>query len=169
MSGLVVGVISDTHGLLRPQAREALLGVDHIIHAGDIGSLAVLQELERVAPLTAIRGNNDQQAWALDIPESTSITLGAHSLYVLHSLADLALDPQERHIDVVVSGHSHKPAVHRSEGVLYLNPGSAGPRRFSLPITVAKLFLSVDTVRAEIVPLVIEAVRSPRIRRVSKR
>lgn len=154
MKGRIVGIISDTHGLLRPEAREALMGVDHIVHAGDIGSPTVLKELQQIAPLTAIRGNNDPQAWAQDIPETTTVKLASRHLYVLHSIADLDFDPKERHIDVVISGHSHKPAIRESQGVLYLNPGSAGPRRFSLPVTVAKLFLSVDTVSAEIVTLI---------------
>jgi putative phosphoesterase len=165
----IVGVISDTHGLLRPEAREALRGVDHIIHAGDIGSPAVLEELKQIAPLTVIRGNNDQEAWAHDIPETTTVKLADHRIYVLHSIADLDLDPEAHQIDVVISGHSHKPLIRESQGVLYLNPGSAGPRRFSLPITVAKLFLSVDTVRAEIITLPVEAPKASRSRRISKR
>ena len=160
-----VGVISDTHGLLRPEARDALSGVDHIIHAGDIGSPAVVEQLKQIATLTVIRGNNDQEAWAHDIPETTTVKLDDHRIYVLHSIADLDFDPEVHQIDVVISGHSHKPVIRESQGVLYLNPGSAGPRRFSLPITVAKLFLSVDTVRAEIVTLTVEAVKAPRSRR----
>jgi uncharacterized protein len=165
----IVGVISDTHGLLRPEAREALRGVDHIIHAGDIGSPAVVEELKQIAPLAVIRGNNDQDAWADDIPETTTVKLDGHHIYVLHSIADLDLDPEAHHIDVVISGHSHKPVIRESQGVLYLNPGSAGPRRFSLPITVAKLFLSVDTVRAEIVTLTVEAPKASRSSRTNKR
>ena len=161
----IVGVISDTHGLLRPEAREALRSVDHIIHAGDIGSPAVVEELKQIAPLTIIRGNNDQQAWAHDIPETTTLTLDDHRIYILHSIADLDFDPEVHQIDVVISGHSHKALIRESQGVLYLNPGSAGPRRFSLPITVAKLFLSVDTVRAEIVTLTVAAAKAPRSRR----
>lgn len=164
-----VGVISDTHGLLRPEAREALKDVDHVIHAGDIGSPAVLEALKQIAPLTVIRGNNDQEAWAHDIPETTTVKLSGRRIYVLHSIADLDLDPGAHQIDVVISGHSHKPVIRESKGVLYLNPGSAGPRRFSLPISVAKLFLSGDTVRAEIVTLTVEARKAPRSRRINKR
>ena len=167
MKPRVIGVISDTHGLLRPEAREALAGVDHIIHAGDIGSPSVVEELERIAPLTAIRGNNDREAWAHGIPETAEVTLNGHVIYVLHNIADFTLDPAQQ-VDVVISGHSHKPTVHQSERVLYLNPGSAGPRRFSLPITVAKLFLNVDAVRAEIVALAVEVAKTARNPRTRK-
>jgi uncharacterized protein len=149
----VVGVISDTHGLLRPEARHALQGVEHILHAGDIGSQGILVELRSIAPTTAIRGNNDRDAWATRIPEALTLQLHGRRIHLVHSIADLDLDPATAAIDIIISGHSHKPSITHSGGVLYLNPGSAGPRRFSLPITVAKLFLSPDGVRAEIIPL----------------
>lgn len=148
-----IGLIADTHGLLRPQALTALLGVDHLIHAGDIGGPQILAELERIAPLSVVRGNNDSEAWADGIPEHLTLRFGAISLYVLHDLKQLAIDPKAEGIDVVVAGHSHKPLHEQRDGVLYLNPGSAGPRRFKLPIGVAVLHIDGDKVRAELVTL----------------
>ncbi|MEX0407789.1 metallophosphoesterase family protein [Aquibium sp. LZ166] len=134
-----IGIISDTHGLLRPQALELLAGVDHILHAGDVGSPAILPELERIAPVTAIRGNVDTQAWAAELPETARITFEGHSIFVRHDRKALDLDPAQEGIAAVISGHSHKPGVETVDGVLYLNPGSAGRRRFRLPVTVATL------------------------------
>ena len=148
-----IGLIADTHGLLRPQALAALQGVDHLIHAGDIGGPQILAELERIAPLSVVRGNNDGDAWAGGIPESLTLRFGAISLYVLHDLKRLAIDPRAEAIDVVIAGHSHKPLHDERDGVLYLNPGSAGPRRFKLPIGVALLHIDGDKVRAELVTL----------------
>lgn len=148
-----IGLIADTHGLLRPQALTALQGVDHLIHAGDIGGPQILAELERIAPLSVVRGNNDGDAWADGIPESLTLRFGAISLYVLHDLKQLAIDPKAEGIDVVIAGHSHKPLHDVRDGVLYLNPGSAGPRRFKLPIGVALLHIDGDKVRAELVTL----------------
>ncbi|OLU16506.1 MULTISPECIES: metallophosphoesterase family protein [unclassified Pseudomonas] len=148
-----IGLIADTHGLLRPQALAALQGVDHLIHAGDIGGPQILAELERIAPLSVVRGNNDAEAWADAIPESLTLRFGAVSLYVLHDLKKLAIDPRAEAIDVVIAGHSHKPLHDVRDGVLYLNPGSAGPRRFKLPIGVAVLHIDGDKVRAELVTL----------------
>lgn len=153
----VVGVISDTHGLVRPEALVIMQGCDHIIHAGDIGSEQVLKALEALAPLTAIRGNNDKQPWAKRIPETALIELGTHMIYVLHDLKQIDLDPRTADISVVISGHSHKPACVEKEGVLYLNPGSAGPRRFNLPLSAAKLYVTKTSVHAEIVPIELNA------------
>ena len=134
-----IGVISDTHGLLRPEAPERLAGVDHIIHAGDIGSPDILPELERIAPVTAIKGNVDTQAWAANLPETARVAFDGHSIFVLHDRKALDFDPAREGIAVVISGHSHKPGIETVDGVLYLNPGSAGRRRFRLPVTVATL------------------------------
>ncbi|WP_315765507.1 MULTISPECIES: metallophosphoesterase family protein [unclassified Bradyrhizobium] len=136
-----VGIISDTHGLLRPEAVQRLAGVDHIIHAGDIGRPEVLDGLRRIAPVTAIRGNVDDGAWAKEYPETATVRLEGRSLYVLHDVNALSLDPAALGIDAVISGHSHKVRVETIDGILYLNPGSAGPRRFRLPITLATLDL----------------------------
>jgi uncharacterized protein len=147
---MLIGIISDTHGLLRPEACEQLARVDHIIHAGDIGSPEVISELRKLAPTTAIRGNIDRAKWADDHPYTERLTLGGRTLYVLHNLNDLDLDPAAAGIDVVVSGHSHQPKIETVGGVLYLNPGSAGPRRFTLPIAVATLELTGDALRPRI-------------------
>ena len=137
-----IGIISDTHGLLRPEAIKQLAGADHIIHAGDIGAPEVIEGLRRIAPTTAIRGNIDVGEWAKDYPDSELVVLGGRSLYVLHNLKEIKLDPTACGIDVVVSGHSHRPKIETRNGVLYVNPGSAGPRRFKLPIAVAIIALS---------------------------
>ena len=142
-----IGIISDTHGLLRPEAAEQLAGVDHIIHAGDIGSPEVIEGLRRIAPVTAIKGNIDRDEWAAGYPHTELVKLGGRFFYVLHNLKELDLDPVAAGIDVVVSGHSHSPKVETAGGVLYLNPGSAGPRRFSLPIALATLELTGDAMR----------------------
>lgn len=137
-----IGVISDTHGLLRPQALAALEGSDLIIHAGDIGKPEILDELAKLAPVVAVRGNNDRAEWAAILPEKRLVTVGEVSLYLLHILPELDINPVERGIKAVISGHSHKPAIFYKEGVLYLNPGSAGPRRFKLPVSVALLSIT---------------------------
>ncbi|WP_316166128.1 MULTISPECIES: metallophosphoesterase family protein [unclassified Bradyrhizobium] len=142
-----VGIISDTHGLLRPEALHCLKGVDHIIHAGDIGHPDVIDGLRRIAPITAIRGNVDTAAWAKDYPETTTIQLEGRSFYVLHDRNTLSVDPASPGIDAVISGHSHKVRIETIDGVLYLNPGSAGPRRFRLPITLATLDLGPGELR----------------------
>ena len=147
---MIIGVISDTHGLLRPEAEERLAGVDHIIHAGDIGNPEIVPRLRAIAPTTAIRGNVDTQEWAREFPDWDAVTLAGRSIYVLHDLGDLNLDPVTAGFDIVISGHSHRPRVETIDGVLYLNPGSAGPRRFRLPITLATLDLSDDAIRPEI-------------------
>ncbi|HEY4165437.1 MAG TPA: metallophosphoesterase family protein [Reyranella sp.] len=147
---MMIGIISDTHGLLRPEACERLAGVDHIIHAGDIGGPEVIAGLREIAPTTAIRGNVDKGQWAGEHPHTEWLTLGGRTFYVLHNLNDLDLDPAAAGIDVVVSGHSHQPKIETVGGVLYLNPGSAGPRRFTLPIAVATLELTSDAPQARI-------------------
>jgi hypothetical protein len=142
-----IGVISDTHGLLRPEAEQCLAGVAHIIHAGDIGRPEVIAGLRRIAPVMAIKGNVDTADWAACYPGTRTIKLGGRVIYVLHDVHELKLDPVSKGIDVVISGHSHRPDVETVDGVLYLNPGSAGPRRFSLPITVAILEVTSSGVR----------------------
>ena len=141
---LKIGIISDTHGLLRPEAEQRLAGVAHIIHAGDVGRADVLAALRQIAPVTAIRGNVDTGEWAKDYPDTLTLRLGARSFYVLHDLGQLQIDPAACGIDVVVSGHSHRPRVETIDRVLYLNPGSAGPRRFKLPIKLATVELSAS-------------------------
>ena len=128
-----IGVISDTHGLLRPEALDALAGVDHIIHAGDIGSPEIVSRLREIAPITAIRGNVDRQPWATAFPERKTVLLAGWSIHVLHDVGDLDFDPGKQGVAMVISGHSHRPRVETVNGVLFLNPGSAGPRRFKLP------------------------------------
>ncbi|MET0534112.1 MAG: metallophosphoesterase family protein [Steroidobacter sp.] len=149
----MIGVISDTHGLIRPEALMPLVGVQRIVHAGDIGSPIVLERLETIAPVAAVRGNNDKGEWAERLPNTLSIHVRGHSIHVLHDLAQIDLSPSHAGFSVVISGHSHKPEVEEREGVLFINPGSAGPRRFRLPIAVAKLYVADDSVRAEIIEL----------------
>jgi hypothetical protein len=145
-----VGVISDTHGLLRPEAMAALAGVEYIVHAGDIGAQAVLDQLRQIAPVTAVRGNNDKESWAEGLPDTNVLNVLDRTLYVLHDISELEVDPSAAGYAVVVTGHSHKPAVVTKNGVLFVNPGSAGPRRFSLPVTIAILDIGHDDIRAEI-------------------
>ncbi|MBU0838606.1 MAG: metallophosphatase family protein [Gammaproteobacteria bacterium] len=148
-----IGLISDTHGLLRPEALAALQDCAQIIHAGDIGKPQVLDGLRAIAPLEAIRGNIDIADWALELPERLDLRIGGLSLHVLHDLKQLDIDPLAAGIDVVIAGHSHKPKVERRDGVLYINPGSAGPRRFSLPISLALLELNDGDAQAELISL----------------
>ncbi|SJZ75896.1 metallophosphoesterase family protein [Novilysobacter spongiicola] len=148
-----IGLVSDTHGLVRPAALDYLRGSDHIIHAGDIGQSGVLDALGALAPVTAIRGNIDSGEWASGLPEVREETIGRVRILVLHDLKQLDRDPAATGIRVVVSGHSHKPAVEERDGVLYINPGSAGPRRFSLPVTAGELLVSLDLVTPKIVEL----------------
>jgi len=145
--GVRVGLVSDTHNLLRPEVLAYLRGSDHIVHAGDICGEAVLQALAQLAPLTAVRGNNDQGAWAQRLPQATTVEIAGIAIHVVHDLNDLALPRGSR---VVVSGHSHKPKVEEREGVLYVNPGSAGPRRFKLPISAAELRIAQGRVSAQL-------------------
>ena len=148
-----LGVISDTHGLVRPEALAALAGVERIVHAGDIGDQAVLDALARVAPVTAVRGNNDRGRWASDIPATEVVEVGGVLLYLLHDLHELDLEPRAAGFAAVISGHSHQPRLEDKDGVLYLNPGSAGPRRFKLPISLARLTIAKGRVNAELVTL----------------
>ncbi len=139
-----IGIISDTHGLMRPEALQALAGVDHILHAGDVGAPEVLERLRELAPVTAIRGNVDRGAWAQALPETDLVEAAGRFFYLVHDLAALDIDPSAAGVCAVVSGHSHRPAVHRRRGVLYVNPGSAGPRRFNLPVTLGLIDVSGD-------------------------
>jgi len=145
-----IGIVSDTHGLLRPETIEWLAGVHHIVHAGDIGRPEVISGLRKIAPVTAIRGNIDKGEWATHLPHTALVELGGRCIYVLHNLKELDLDPAATGIDVVVSGHSHRPKIETVGGVLYLNPGSAGPRRFTLPIALATLDLTRNALRPRI-------------------
>jgi uncharacterized protein len=157
-----LGIISDTHGLLRPQVVTFLEGCDRILHGGDIGNAAVLARLSAIAPVTAIRGNNDQGAWAAAIPETSLLEFNGVQVYAIHDLSLLDIDPSAAGIQIVVSGHSHKPAIERRDGVVFINPGSAGPRRFKLPISVADLLIEDGAISPRIVEL---ADDQPRVRR----
>ena len=152
-----VGLVSDTHSLLRPEAMAALRGSEHVIHAGDIGDAEILRRLSTIAPVTAVRGNNDVGDWADALPATQQLDLLGARIYVIHDLATLAVDPAAAGIDVVVSGHSHRPHRERRQGILYVNPGSAGPRRFRLPIAVGILTIDREGVDAELLTLDIEA------------
>lgn len=145
-----IGLISDTHGLLRPEAKQALSGVERIIHAGDIGTRAILDELSDIAPVVAVRGNNDKGDWARDIAETEVIEIDGVSIFTLHDLKELDLDPKAAGFAAVVTGHSHRPSIEERDGVLYVNPGSAGPRRFSLPVSVGFLEMEHGVFRARL-------------------
>jgi putative phosphoesterase len=147
-----IGIISDTHGLLRPEAIEHLAGSDHIIHAGDIGAPEVIGGLRGIAPTTAVRGNIDV-GWAKDYPDTQLVVLGGRAFYVLHNLNEINVDPEASGINIVVSGHSHRPRIETKAGVLYVNPGSAGPRRFKLPIALALLTISDRTIVPQIMQI----------------
>jgi putative phosphoesterase len=149
----IVGVISDTHGLLRPEALVALRGSDYIVHAGDVGDLRILDKLETVAPVTVVRGNVDHGVWAQKIPTTNVLEIGEISIYVLHSLQELDLKPDAAKFAVVVYGHSHVPKQEMKNGVLYFNPGSAGPKRFNLPVSVGRLIVTDGKIESEIVNL----------------
>src|ERR1700730_4518145 len=149
----MIGLISDTHGLLRPEALSALEGSDLIIHAGDVGAAEILEELRRLAPVVAVKGNVDTDAWCSDLPETAVAEAGSSLIYVLHDVKALAMKPAAAEIAMVVSGHSHKRLSEEREGVLYVNPGSAGPRRFSLPVTVARVDLRHNPWRVDFIDL----------------
>ena len=150
---LSVGVISDTHGLVRPAALEALRGSDLIVHAGDVGKPEVLDALRAIAPTFAVRGNNDSAPWARSLPQTEVVEAGPHCLYVLHELPGLDLDPAAAGFSAVISGHSHRPSAELRAGVLYLNPGSAGPRRFTLPVALARIRIAGPDLSHEIIEL----------------
>jgi putative phosphoesterase len=160
-----LGVISDTHGLLRPEAVAALVGVERIVHAGDIGDRGVLDALARVAPVSAVRGNNDRGRWAADIPATEVVEIGGATLYLLHDLNELDLDPRAAGFAAVIAGHSHQPRQEERDGVLYFNPGSAGPRRFRLPVSVGRLTIEDGRVRGTLVTLAVApAATAPAVR-----
>jgi putative phosphoesterase len=148
-----IGLISDTHGLLRPEAVDYLAGSDHIVHAGDIGGPELLERLAGIAPLTVVRGNNDTAAWARTIPETARLEMGGVSVYVIHDIKALDIEPAAAGVRVVVSGHSHKPACLERDGVLYVNPGSAGRRRFTLPIAAGELLVEGGQVEVRLLTL----------------
>ncbi len=150
---MIIGVISDTHGLLRPEALAAMRGSEYIIHAGDIGDPGILKKLAAIAPVTAIRGNVDREAWARKIPATDVLEVGGVSIYVLHNLAELDLKPGAAGFAVVVYGHSHVPKQEMRGGVLYFNPGSAGPRRFRLPVTIGRLMVTKGKASGEVVEI----------------
>ncbi len=152
-TGILISVISDTHGLLRPEALQALRGSDHIIHAGDVGASEILDELATIAPVIAIRGNVDKAGWVRGLPETEVVEIGGVLIYVLHDLAQLDLKPEAAGFKVVISGHSHVPKQETRDGVLYFNPGSAGPRRFKLPVTIGRLIVEGGLARGEIIPI----------------
>ncbi len=150
---VTVGLISDTHGLLRPEAVEALRGSDRIIHAGDVGDPVIVEHLTAIAPVTVVRGNIDREAWANAWPETDVVEIGGVQIYVLHDLSTLDLDPAVAGFGAVIYGHSHKPLIGREGRVLYVNPGSAGPRRFSLPISIGILTIDGATLSARVIEL----------------
>lgn len=149
----VIGVISDTHGLIRPQALRQLRGSNVIIHCGDVGAPEVLDALRSIAPVHAVRGNNDRGSWASGLPQEAFVEVGNQCLYVIHNLAELALEPAAAGVAVVLSGHSHRPRIEHRAGILFVNPGSAGPRRFSLPVTIALLVVKAGSCNGRIVEL----------------
>jgi uncharacterized protein len=153
--GKLIGIISDTHGLVRPEALQALKGVEMILHAGDIGNQDVLDTLHQIAPVVAVRGNNDKGEWAQSLPDWEVVEAGEVSIYMLHNVKEIDISPSGGGFQVVVSGHSHQPSVTEQRGVLYVNPGSAGPRRFKLPVSVAHLHVHGDKVQAKIIELVV--------------
>jgi putative phosphoesterase len=148
-----IGVISDTHGLLRAEAVSFLAGCNHIIHAGDVGSHSILETLSKMAPLVAVRGNNDTESWASGLHETEVLNVAGHRIFVLHDVSTLDVEPRQAGIHVVISGHSHKPSMAERNGVLYLNPGSAGPRRFKLPISVAEILIAGGAMTPRLIDL----------------
>lgn len=151
----LIGIISDTHGLVRPEALQALKGVEMILHAGDIGNQEVLDTLNEIAPVVAVRGNNDKGDWAQSLPDWEVVEVGDVSIYMLHDVKETDISPSGGGFRVVVSGHSHKPSIEEKRGVLYVNPGSAGPRRFTLPVSVAHLNVRGEKVQAKIIELTV--------------
>lgn len=154
-TGKLIGVISDTHGLVWPEALGALKGVEMILHAGDVGKQEVLDTLNKIAPVVAVRGNNDKGEWGQSLPDWEVVEIGDVSIYMLHDLKEIDISPADAGIRVVVSGHSHKPSIKEERGVLYVNPGSAGPRRFTLPVSLAHLHVRGEKVQAKIIELAV--------------
>ena len=154
-----LGVIADTHGLMRPEALAAWRASDLIIHAGDIGEPEVLVSLRAIAPVVAVRGNNDRAAWARRLPETRTLRVGAIRVHVVHDVKDLAVDLERAQIRLVVSGHSHRPSIRDDQGVLFVNPGSAGPRRFALPVSVARCLVRRDRVEARLIQIPMRSAR----------
>jgi uncharacterized protein len=152
-NSLRVGLLSDTHGLLRPEVRAFALGCDYLIHGGDIGSAAILDELGGIAPLIAVKGNNDRQQWAAQLPATEMIRIAGVFVYVIHDISQLDIEPRAAGVNIIVSGHSHKPLIENRGGILYINPGSCGPRRFQLPISAGEMIVSGTKVRARTVEL----------------
>ena len=150
---LIIGVLSDTHGLLRDEAREALADCSLILHAGDIGDPAILRELKYIAPLVAVRGNTDMSSWSQSLSHNELVEFQGFSFYILHDLMELDLDPQAARLSAVISGHTHRPLIEERQGVLFLNPGSAGPRRGSLPICLARIKIQDGQLQPEIFEL----------------
>ena len=150
----VIGVISDTHGLLRPEVSKAFAGVRLILHAGDIGKPEIVEELKSIAPVVAVRGNNDKGSWARTIPESELADVAGVRIYIIHNVNDIDFNPEDRRVRIVISGHSHRPSIDTRSTVLFMNPGSAGPRRFKLPITVGRLTIQGSVVQGDIINLV---------------
>jgi len=150
---ITLGLISDTHGLLRPEAVEALRGSDRILHGGDVGAPEILEALARIAPVTAVRGNVDTKSWACALPETEVVEAGGVSIYILHDRGQLDLKPEAAGFRVIVYGHSHQPQIEEKNGVLYFNPGSAGPRRFKLPVSIGRLKIKAGKIEAELVEL----------------
>jgi putative phosphoesterase len=148
----IVGAISDTHGLLRPEVLKLFRSADLILHAGDIGDPQVLEQLTVLAPTMAVRGNNDKGEWARHVPESRKIEVGGISIFMIHDIKEITASRRSG-ADIIVSGHSHKPSIERRDGVLYLNPGSAGPRRFKLPISVARITINKSQVTARLIEI----------------
>ncbi|HEY2465624.1 MAG TPA: metallophosphoesterase family protein [Steroidobacteraceae bacterium] len=151
---LRVGIVSDTHGLLRPETKIFAGACDYIIHGGDIGSPAILDQLSALAPLIAVKGNNDRQTWAAHLPETEMIRVGGVFVYVIHDISQLDIDPHAAGVQVIVSGHSHKPLIEKRDGVLYINPGSCGPKRFTLPISMGEMIVDGTKVRVRTVELI---------------
>jgi uncharacterized protein len=148
-----IGLVSDTHGLVRPEALAALKGSEVIVHAGDIGKAEVLESFSSIAPVISIKGNNDRDLWAKKIPDVLNLEINGTNIHVIHNVNELEADPASDGIRVIVSGHSHKPRLVERDGILFINPGSAGPRRFKLPVTVGRLWINRGNVHAEIIEL----------------
>ncbi|NMA01530.1 MAG: metallophosphoesterase family protein [Clostridia bacterium] len=153
MEKKIIGVISDTHGLLRPEAIKYLKDVDLIIHAGDVGSEKVLNDLKQIAPVYAVRGNCDQEEWAKKLPRTEIVEVASNLIYLIHDIQQINIDPKTAGLSIVIYGHSHRPAIDKKEGIYYLNPGSIGPKRFNLPISLAKIIIEDKKINIEIIEL----------------